>query len=249
MLIGLLAKTLGLPSLMSFAECLPTNVPSGKKALGTNVDNFEKFVCCPSCSAIYDMKDCLEKLLNGKAISKTCPFVRFLLHPQRQHRKPCATTLLKTVKTFAGTTALYPRMLYCYKSIIDSLQAMLVRPDFLRSCEKWRNRSVQEGVLEDIYDGLIWKEFMVYDRKPFLSVPFNFALSLNIDWLQPFKCTNYSLGAIYITVQNLPREERFLTENTILIGTIPGEPSKVINMILEPLVDDLQKLWNGVLIL
>ena len=31
------------------------------------------------------------------------------------------------------------------------------------------------------------------------------------------------------------------------MGIIPCEPSKVINTTLEPLVDDLLKLWEGVL--
>ena len=58
---------------------------------------------------------------------------------------------------------------------------------------------------------------------------------------QPFKRTNYSVGAIYIAVQNLPREERFLSENTILVGLIPGEPSLVINSII-----NRQELhWTG----
>ena len=49
-------------------------------------------------------------------------------------------------------------------------------------------------------------------------------------------------------VQNLlPRDERFLGENTILVGLIPGEPNLVISTTLEPLVDDLLKLWNGVI--
>ena len=187
----------------------PTNVLKGREALGTNVDNFEKFVCCPCCSALYSFEDCIEKQPRGNSTSKSCPFIRFPLHPQQQHRKPCGTPLLKTVRTSAGTTALYPQMLYCYKSIIDSLQLTLLQPDFLSSCEKWRYRSVVEGVLQDIYDGHMWKEFMIYEGTPFLSVPFNFALSLNIDWLQPFKRTNYSVGAIYVAVQNLPREERF----------------------------------------
>lgn len=39
----------------------------------------------------------------------------------------------------------------------------------------------------------------------------------------------------------------FLSENIILVGIIPCEPSKVINTTLEPLVDDLLKLWEGVL--
>ena len=75
----------------------------------------------------------------------------------------------------------------------------------------------------------------------------NFAFRLNIDWFQPFQQTNYSVGAIYLAVQNLPREDRSLSESIILVGIIPCEPSKVINTILEPLVDDLlNSLTDGV---
>lgn len=106
-----------------------------------------------------------------------------------------------------------------------------------------------EGRLDDIYDGKIWKEFYCSGGVPFLSVPYNFALTSNIDWFQPFKRTQYASGAIYISIQNLPREERFSVENIILVGIIPGpnEPSKVMNSYLTSLVDELKKLWHGVI--
>ena len=49
-------------------------------------------------------------------------------------------------------------------------------------------------------------------------------------------------------IQNLPRNERFLSDNTILIGVIPGpkEPKMTINSFLQPLVKDLKCLWNGI---
>ena len=50
-----------------------------------------------------------------------------------------------------------------------------------------------------------------------------------------------------MTVLNLPRQERFLQENVILVGVIPGpkEPQLHINSFLSPLVDELQQLWQG----
>ena len=71
---------------------------------------------------------------------------------------------------------------------------------------------------------------------------------LNIDWFNPYKETLYSVGAIYLIVQNLPRSERFKVENIILVGLIPGptEPSKHINTYLDPLIDDLLKLYYGI---
>ena len=43
----------------------------------------------------------------------------------------------------------------------------------------------------------------------------------------------------------MPRRERYLKENVILLGVIPGpnEPKLHINTFLLPVVNELQKLW------
>ena len=86
----------------------------------------------------------------------------------------------------------------------------------------------------------------VYDGKPFLSQPHNFAFTINLDWFQPFKHSKYSIGAIYLTVMNLPRSLRNKQENVILVGLLPG-PSEPSNLdgYLKPLVDELNELWDG----
>lgn len=97
-----------------------------------------------------------------------------------------------------------------------------------------------------IYDGNVWKEFLNPNGRPFLSVPFNFALTLNIDWFQPFKHTNHStvsftlLFGIYLDMNGTA---------VLLVGVIPGphEPSKTMNHYLKPLVDELLELWQGVI--
>lgn len=45
---------------------------------------------------------------------------------------------------------------------------------------------------------------------------------------------------------NLPRNERFKTENVILVGVIPGpsEPKLNVNPYLSPLVYERLVLWN-----
>ena len=122
--------------------------------------------------------------------------------------------------------------------------------DFFEQCEAWRYRETDLSTLYDIYDGSLWKEFMEYNGVPFLSVPYCFALSLNVDWFQPYKHTQHSIGVLYIAIQNLPREVRFLVDNVIIVGIIPGphEPPKNINSFLAPLVDELQDLWKGVFV-
>ena len=82
----------------------------------------------------------------------------------------------------------------------------------------------------------------------YLASPCNFCFTMNVDWFNPYKDTEYSAGAIYLTIQNLPRTDRYLMENVLLVGMIPGpkEPERDINTFLEPLIDDLQILHKGV---
>ncbi len=70
---------------------------------------------------------------------------------------------------------------------------------------------------------------------------------LNIDWFQPFTHTIYSVGVIYLTIMNLPRQIRTKRENIILIGIIPGpnEPKHDMNTFLQPLVQELKLFWEG----
>ena len=81
----------------------------------------------------------------------------------------------------------------------------------------------------------------------FLGSPFCYLLTLNVDWFQPFERDVYSLGAIYLTIQNLPRNIRYKPENIILVGIMPGpkEASCNINPYLGPLVLDLQEAWDS----
>ena len=69
--------------------------------------------------------------------------------------------------------------------------------------------------------------------------------------VNPYDDTEYSVGAIYLVVQNLPRSERFKVENIILIGLIPGptEPSKTMNTYLELLVENFTKVLAFLIIL
>ena len=113
----------------------------------------------------------------------------------------------------------------------------------MSSYEKWRTRSVPDGYLCDVYDGLIWRKFNSAEGANFLSSPRCWLLTLNVDWFEPFERGVYSVGAIYLSIQNLPRDVCFRPENIILVGVLPGpkEPKKTINSYLTPLVVELQE--------
>ena len=178
-------------------------------------------------------------------VGKGHPFIAFPRHPHQQRRFPCGARLLSEVKLKSGKSKYYPRKYYCYKTISESLASLCKRKGFLPACETWRLRDIPEGMLCDIYDGQVWKDFQYVNEEPFLAVPHNLALMLNIDWFRPFKHTPYSVGAVYIT--NLCRAMRFKKENFILVGLIPGpgEPPILMNTSLNPLVEELNDLWDA----
>ena len=163
-------------------------------------------------------------------------------------RAACATPLLKSVELASQRKILYPFMTYRYFGLECSLQSLLLIPGLALACEQWRSRCTTEGVMEDVYDGNIWKEFQVYGDRPFLSNPFAFGLMMNIDWFIPYKHLTYSVGVVYLTIMNLPRNLRYKRENILLVGIIPGphEPSHDINSYLDPLVKELLLFWDGI---
>ena len=152
-------------------------------------------------------KDCLTVDESGQQVSKECSHVHFPNHPQVSRRKPCGTQLLKQIRTKSGYV-LSPIRVFPYKSLKKSIENLVKRKGFTKSCEMWRHRKVPEGVACNIYDGEVWKWFNSNDGNNFLSSP-GYLLTLNVDWFESYKCGVYSVGAIYLTVQNLPRNERF----------------------------------------
>ncbi len=235
------------PFLEAVIAVIPTSLYTAWKSVKLEKDEFLHYVVCPKCNSIYRYEDCV--LRSGTQVrSKMCSYVAFPNHPHKRYRSPCNATLLKTVYFRNGTTKLVARKEYPYMSIVKTIEKFWKRPDFYEKCQAWRKRQVIQDLYTDVYDGQIWKDFQVVNGEPFLSSDSSLGLMLNIDWFQPFKHSQYSVGAVYLVVMNLPREHRFLRENLILAGIIPGpsEPEISVNSFLDPLVDELNMLWKGV---
>ena len=233
---------------------LPPTLHTMHMKVGLPNGSFKKFIVCIKCSSIYEHKDCVSKIASI-VTSKHCTYTAYPHHPHFLQRQPCDTVLLKSVEFTSGHTILYPHSVYCYKSLKDSLQELLLNTEFVSNCQLWKKQSHTDCCtnLKSIYDGNIWKEFFNVIESPSIKFSFStnkysFGFSLNVDWFQPYTHTTYSVGTIYITILNLPRFIRYKKENVILIGIIPGprEPKKHLNTFLQPLVDELQQFWNGI---
>ncbi len=235
------------PFICAVVSLLPCSLYLAWKLLHLHDDDFIRYVVCPKCESLYEYHECIVRI-GSELQSKRCSYIAFPNHPFARYRNPCNVVLLKKVTLKHGKTKLVPKKEYPYRSIIKSLNVLLQRPDVLEKLDAWKQRSVPDGLLTDIYDGKIWKEFMAINDEPFLSGETTYGLMLNVDWFKPFKRTQYKVGAIYLVVLNFPRSERFLRENLILVGIIPGpsEPNHVMNTYLTPMIKELQDLWKGV---
>lgn len=182
----------------SFAGLLPMSKHVACSRLSSG-KQFTRYVCCPACHSIYNRKECIILGQNGHSESKHCSFQKYPNHPQTQHRNECGHRLKKNVKSSTGTVSLYPYLIYCYKSVIESLAEMVSKPGFTEKCEIWRDRNTSDGVFTDVYDGNVWKDFMAVEGVGFLSALFNYGLHLNVDW---FRHTQHSEGAIFISIKS-----------------------------------------------
>ena len=223
-------------------ESMPANIDAAQKYLWVQEEQpFVTYVVCPSCDSIYDYEDCVVTR-NSVKESKRCKHVSYPNHPHLSRRKECGTLLLRKVRS-GRNFKLVPIKAYPYQPLHVSLGRLVQREGFVDTCEQWRHRqlSVPPGYYGDVYDGQVWRDF-----QNFLSYPFCYMVTLNVDWFQPFTHTEYALGAIYLVIQNLPRDIRYKEENVILVGLLPGpsEPKGCINSYLSPLVDELQQAWE-----
>ncbi|EIE90275.1 hypothetical protein RO3G_14986 [Rhizopus delemar RA 99-880] len=206
-----------------------TTLLSSSELLKRCYEGVTQYSVCKGCHRLYRLNE------NGRSTVTVC--------------RKCDESLI-----IGGTSNSHlPKMLFEYNSIVSTLKKFMCRPGFVDSLLKWKSRPQQQNLMLDVYDGNVWKQFgSVNGGLPFVQQSdCNIMLTINMDWFQPFVDTQHSSGGIYLTIQNLARDERNLKKNVICVGLLPGpkEPSGAeINNYLSPLVDELSVLFDeGVL--
>ncbi|QRV71999.1 Transposase family Tnp2 protein [Ceratobasidium sp. AG-Ba] len=136
----------------------------------------------------------------------------------------------------------------------DWIGRMNLEDRFSDITEAWGWRSHSTG-LQRAWNGEGYEdEPSGYEPLALSRLPFGLSLGLNMDGFQAFRgkfaaSGNYSVNGVYIIVNNLPFQLRMLIKNMILAIVIPGpnEPKGyALDQILEPLVNDLIELSNGI---
>lgn len=205
-------------------------------------DGYTEYVCCEDCYACYHpVKFQADPNLTGKKS-------RANENSKRDNaRCKCGCVLFEKHMLKKGHWW-KPKKRYFYQSVIDRLSQMMKRgPEFVEMLDHWRHIDPDPSdYLRDFYDGKLWAEWTRDDGV--LVELGGIAFILNYDGFNPFgNCVDYSMGTIYLSIANLPREERYRRENVIIVGIITGpkHPTGNMNTFLRPLVDELKVLFKG----
>lgn len=176
--LTLVADSLGYQILRVIALSIPKTIETIRTKLNMERNDFLQYVACPKCHCLYKLDD-----VNAGVITK-CIHVPWPNHTQRKYRHRCNKNLID------HQTQL-PKRVYAYKSISSYLKNFVLRPHFITSCNQWRQREVSNEYLSDIYDGQLWK---TRHHEYLAESSFNLLGLINVDWFQPYKHTQYSLG-------------------------------------------------------
>ena len=228
-------------------KSFPSSLHMAKKKLGIPTGiGIVQYGACNKCHKLYD----INEMLNKTEIP-SCSFLNYPNHSMEKFRQKCNNPLIKKIDSSIDNPIFRPIMTFPLVNIRQLLTLFFGRKDFEMSCRKWAERKNETEALFDIYDGVIWKEFKDDNDELFFKKEYadtHIGLMLNMDWFQPFINSQYSVGAIYAVICNLPRADRFKPQNILTLAVIPGphEPKlHEINNYLYPIVNQLNQLWNG----
>ena len=128
--------------------------------------------CVPFCKGLAACKKCFSV----HAQYRTC------IHQQGRSSKMCDEPLYQS-----GVRILRPLCTCSYVSLIESLQAILSRPNMVELCHLWQQHNSDPDLLCDVYDGLVWKELSMQYPSSLADHTLSLGLALNIDWFQTFQ--------------------------------------------------------------
>ena len=112
--------------------------------------------------------------------------------------------------------------------------------------EEGRNK---DGMIRNPADCAQWRYFdNTYDW--FGDDPRNIRFALSTDGMNPYgnMCTSHSTWPVLLSIMNLPpwlcNKRKYIMLSTLV--SRPKQPGDRIDVFLQPLVEDLQLLWDGV---
>ena len=134
-----------------------------------------------------------------------------------------------------------------YLPVLDRLKRLFANPREAELMTWWSDkRKKDDGKLRHPADATQWKNF---DNKhlEFAEEPRNSRFALSTDEMNPFgdRTSTHNTWPVILTIYNLPtwlcQKRKYLLLSILIQG--PHQPGIDIDVFLEPLMEDMEKLW------
>ncbi|XP_040381108.1 uncharacterized protein LOC107304359 [Oryza brachyantha] len=189
-----------------------------------------------------------KKLLQGLGMTyikiDVCYNNCMLYYKENEHKDKC--DFCNTPRFEDGQNKV-PRKVLRYLPIADRLQRLYAHEDTAKAMQSHKKSTTSK--LVHPCDGEAWQQFDI-DFPDFGRDPRNVRLVISTDGFTPFNIivASYSCWPVFISPLNLPRGILLRAEYIFLALVISGpeHPGKKLSILMQPLVDDLLKLWEGV---
>ncbi|KAJ2927450.1 hypothetical protein H1R20_g9645, partial [Candolleomyces eurysporus] len=148
-----------------------------------------------------------------------------------------------------------PHKKFNYIPFIPRLTALYSNPEMVEKMQYRHNFQSNEAITQDLYDGMIYNSLCstyvniggTEHPHRFFEADTDIALGLATDGFAPFCNCKQTCRPILVYNLNLPPDERFLMENLICVGVVPGpKKPKDFNSFLYPFVSESLELALGV---
>lgn len=203
-----------------------------------------QYLSCPVCYCLYPYD------------GPDHPTVTHCTYKKTPESSPCTTTLWKTYDIGRSPTRLVPCRKYLHQDLKYWLGRLLSRVQMENIIDDYPLGLLADhgGPVHDIWQSKVFSRLRDASGQPFFPGPTaegRVVFSLSVDGFNPFHMKTAKQTAsstcIWLVLLNLPPHLRYLPENILLVGVIPGpgKPSTVqINHALKLVVEDLLEFWG-----
>ncbi|XP_024013159.1 uncharacterized protein LOC112087474 [Eutrema salsugineum] len=201
-------------------------------------------------TSLYDVKKFIKSFHMGyekihACVNDCCLFRKRL--KKLDNCLKCKTSRWKTNFQTGELKKGVPQKVLRYFPIIPRLKRMFRSEQTAKELRWHFTNKINDGKLRHPVDYVTWDQ--MNSKYPlFAAESRNIRLGLSTDGFNPFsmKNTRYSCWPVLLVNYNMAPDLCMKKENIMLSLLIPGpyQPGNSIDVYLEPLIDDLQQLWD-----
>ena len=197
----------------------------------------------------YECRTLLMKMGLKHVDIHCCPDGHMLFWKENKNLDRCTHPGCGKSRYIAGSSTI-PSKVLRYFSIVKRLQRLFRCLEIAKLLQFHAENQSQDNFMRSVVDSPVWK-WISHRWTEFAEDPRFVRLALCLDGINPFnmQSTTHSTWPVILICYNLPPwlvTRKFFVSLVLLIPGPKSPTSTNFDVFLEPVVDDLLELWNGV---